>query len=231
LPRSTLCDWVTQTAQRLEPIVDKMKTDRLIPGKRIFTDYTPVPVLDNEKKGKTHTGRLWTYVGGGEKKPNCAVYEYTSSRSKKSPQKFLAGFKGFLQADAYPGYDALYQSGEIIEIACWAHARRHFMDIIKISQKTGIADEAIDFIGQLYGIKEKAKRLLSNERFYYRRRHSRVILKRFGQWLHNQNNLLPKSPLSGPHRQDNFFTEFKMVPFFTQLHGAAPTLPLSKFAS
>lgn len=64
LPRSTLCDWVTQSARLLEPIVIGMKNDTLIPGKRIFTDDTTVPVMDKKKPGKTHTGRLWTYVGG-----------------------------------------------------------------------------------------------------------------------------------------------------------------------
>jgi transposase len=121
LTRSTLCDWVMQSAFLLEPIVGLMKIDALLPGIRIFTDDTPVPIL---AKGKTHTGRLWVYVGGGRENPICVIYDYTSSRSQTAPQKFLKGYRGYLQADAYPGYDILYKTGEVIEVGCWAHARR-----------------------------------------------------------------------------------------------------------
>src|SRR5262249_20244364 len=72
LPRSTLCDWVMQCAFLLQPIVELMKTDALLSCIRIFTDDTTVPVL---AKGKTHTRRLWVYVGGGREYPTCVIYD------------------------------------------------------------------------------------------------------------------------------------------------------------
>lgn len=196
ISRSTLCDWVTQSAEVLKPIVEKMKSDMLIPGKRIFTDDTPVPVLDKSKNGATHTGRLWTYVGGGQIKPMCAIYEYTTSRSKKAAQKFLSGFNGYLQADAYPGYDELYKAGNIIEVACWAHARRHFADIVKAAKKPSHADDALEYISQLYKIEKNIKNLSPIKRKYYRRRYCKPILKRFYRWLKRRKRTnLPKSPI------------------------------------
>jgi transposase len=193
LPRSTLCDWVMQSAFLLEPIVGLMKIDALLPGIRIFTDDTPVPVL---AKGKTHTGRLWTYVGGGFEHPICVIYDYTPSRSQTAPQKFLKGYRGYLQADAYPGYDIIYKSGEIIEVGCWAHARRKYEEITKAAKEPGLADVAIDFIGKLYDVERQAKHLTPPQRKYYRRRYSKPILKRFHRWLKRyQKETLPKSPI------------------------------------
>ena len=193
MPRSTLCDWVMQSGSLLEPIVDLMKTDVLIPGIRIFTDDTPCPVL---AKGKTHTGRLWVYVGGGRDKPICVVYDYTSSRSQTAPQKFLKGYQGYLQADAYGGYNIIYKEGKVIAVNCWAHARRYFIDIIKASKKTGLADVAVDYIGKLYEVERQAKHLTSLQRKYYRRRYSKPILKEFNRWLKaKQKETLSKAPI------------------------------------
>ncbi|HXW60298.1 MAG TPA: IS66 family transposase, partial [Myxococcota bacterium] len=163
LPRSTLCDWVMQSALILSPIVDLMKRDTLLPGVRIFTDDTSCPVL---AKDKTHTGRLWVYVGGTKDNPNCVVYDYTKSRSQTAPQKFLKDFSGYLQADAYPGYDVLYEDGRIIEVGCWAHCRRKFTDIIKAAKEISLADAAVDYIGQLYEVERKAKHLTPLQRKY-----------------------------------------------------------------
>ena len=193
LPRSTLCDWVMQSGALLKPIVDLMRTDVLLPGIRIFTDDTTCPVL---AKGKTHTGRLWVYVGGGRDNPISVVYDYTPSRSQTAPQKFLKGYRGYLQADAYSGYDILYEDGNIIEVACWAHARRKFMDIIKTAKNPGLADIAVHYIGQLYEVERKSKHLSSLQRKYYRRRYSKPILKRLHRWLKKaQQKTLPKSPI------------------------------------
>lgn len=193
LPRSTLCDWVMQSGALMAPIVDLMKTDALIPGQRIFTDDTPIPVL---AKGKTHTGRLWVYVGGGEDNPICVIYDYTSSRSQTAPQKFLQGYHGYLQADAYAGYDALYKDGRIVEVGCWAHSRRKFVDIIKAAKKPSLADIAVDYIGKLYEIEQQSKNLNPSERKHNRHRYSKPILEEFYKWLkEHQANTLPKSPI------------------------------------
>lgn len=202
LPRSTLCDWVKQIGIMLKPIVELMKTDALISSKRIFSDDTTCPVL---AKDKTHTGRLWVYIGGGTDEPNCVIYDYTKNRSQTAPQKFLKGYQGYLQADAYKGYDILYKDGSIVEVACLAHCRRYFMDIVKSVKKknindtenyTSLADIAVNYIGELYDVERKIKGLPPLHRKYYRRIYSKPISKRFYRWLkRNQAKVLPKSPI------------------------------------
>jgi transposase len=192
IPRSTLCDWVDQCADRLKPIVEAMTTDALLRSAKLHTDDTTVPVL---AKGKTHTGRLWVYVGGA-KAPPCVIYRYSPTRSKDVPQSFLKDYQGYLQADAYAGYDGLYADKLIIEVACLAHARRKFVDAAKLVTETTLADGAIDFIGQLYAIEIHAKPLNDEQRYYLRRREAKPILKRFYRWLKQyQTKAPPKSPL------------------------------------
>jgi len=108
----------------------------------------------------------------------------------------LKGFQGYLQADAYPGYDVLYKDGKIVEVACMAHCRRNFMDIVKSSKEPGLANVAVDYIGELYDVERRVKNLPPIQRKYYRRVYSKPISKRFYRWLRrNQAQTLPKSPI------------------------------------
>jgi transposase len=193
LPRSTLCDWIMQCATRLKPIVEAMTKACLIPARKIHTDDTPFPVL---ARGKTHTGRLWVYVGQADNGPPCTIYRYSTTRSQQVPLQFLKDYEGYLQADAYPGYDKLYHSGKIIEVACLAHARRKFADIIKTLKEPSLANQALDFIGLLYDIERRSKPMTVIERYHYRRRFAKPILKDFYRWLILQNKTAPpKTPL------------------------------------
>jgi len=116
--RQTMCDWMRQAAELASPLVDLMK-QRVLSSKAVRTDDTPVPVLDPELP-RTRTGRIWTYVGDPEHP--YTVYDYTPTRSRDGPEAFLGKFRGFLQADAYAGYDQLYQDPArgVVEVACWA---------------------------------------------------------------------------------------------------------------
>jgi hypothetical protein len=106
----------------LDPIISRIREQGL-KATKIHADDTPVPVLD-PGRGKTATGRLWTYVvddrASGSTTPPLAWYRFTPDRTGAHPQKELAGFAGHFQADAYAGYDKLYQSGRVTEVACWA---------------------------------------------------------------------------------------------------------------
>lgn len=193
LPRSTLCDWVMQSATRLKPIVDAMTTSLLMPARKIHTDDTTFPIL---AEGKTHTGRLWVYVGQADNAPPCAIYQYSKTRSQQVPMQFFKNYHGYLQADAYPGYDKLFADGKIIEVACFAHARRKFADIIKTVKEPSLANQAIEFIGLLYDIERRSKIMTVIERYHYRRRFAKPILKDFRRWLCLQNKTAPpKTPL------------------------------------
>jgi len=132
---STLADWVGAAAATLMPLVEATRA-HVFAAKRIHADDTTVPVL---AKGKTRTGRLWTYVrddrpsaGPG---PPAAVFFYSRDRGGKHPEQHLTGYAGLMQADAYHGFNRLYEAdrkeGSIIEAACWAHARRKFFDLAR----------------------------------------------------------------------------------------------------
>lgn len=195
IPESTLCDWVAKTAFWLEPIVDIMKRDQKN-ALKIHSDDTTVPVL---AKGKTKTGRLWVYLTDGTdidgrgtldkkkiqyKKDNninthkCTVYEYTPTRAGFWPLNFLKGFKGFLQADAYAGYDEVINAKKLTEVACMAHARRYFFDVAAAACGESIAHDALEQFGKLYGVEKKCKNMSAFQRYRYRKRHSKPILRK-----------------------------------------------------
>ena len=183
LSRQTLCDWAIASSQWLVYLVNEIKKDILM-GDKISSDDTTYPILS---PGKTHTGRMWVYIGGGgNASPIGCVYEYTKTRSSSGPVNFLQGFQGYLQADAYSAYDKIYAAKTVIEVACWAHARRKFVDAYECGGEdklTSLSQQAIDFIGQLYGIEKAAKLMTATARHYYRRRYAKPLLKKFHCWL------------------------------------------------
>ncbi|MGA2726055.1 MAG: IS66 family transposase, partial [Bryobacteraceae bacterium] len=119
LSRQTMCDWMRQCAELVNPLYDLMK-ERALSSKVVQTDDTPVPVLDPGLP-HTRTGRIWTYVGDAAHP--YTVYDYTPNRSRAGPDEFLKDFRGYLQADAYSGYDEIYKDAErgVTEVACMAH--------------------------------------------------------------------------------------------------------------
>lgn len=190
LAESTLCDWVAATATLLEPLVHRLYHKMIDQSSHIFTDDTSIPVL---AKGKTQTARLWVYCA---LEPRIVLYQYTANRRGQHPQRYLADFKGYLQADAYSGYDRLYEDNTIIEVGCMAHARRHFVDITKAVKGETLAQEAVELIGQLYDIEHYCKSMTPTQRQYYRKRYSKPILRRFRHWLRQTApTTVPKAPL------------------------------------
>ncbi len=150
LSRQTTCDWMAVIASLLEPIWKVM--DRLVLQSRVVqTDDTTVTVLD-PVLGR-FVGRLW--VSLGDRDHRYVVYHFTENHSGDGPQEMFAGYQGYLQADAYSGYDALYTSGKILEVGCWMHARRKFYEARTSDPPR--AHQALAWISLLYDIEEKAK--------------------------------------------------------------------------
>ena len=149
LERSTLADWVGGASALLRPLVEALARETLGADK-LHTDDTTVPVLA-PGHGRTRTGRLWVYVRddrpAGDGAPPAVLFRYSADRKGERPQDHLKDFRGFLQADAYAGYNKLYG----IEVACWAHARRKFHDVY-VDKGSGLAREALDRIGALYDV-------------------------------------------------------------------------------
>lgn len=157
IDRSTLAGWTGQAAALLDPVVSRIR-DAVLEADKIHADDTPVPVLD-PGRGKTATGRLWVYAvdahASGSATPPATWYRFTTDRTGAHPQAHLAGFRGFLQADAYAGYDGLYRNG-VTEVACWAHFRRKVFDLHERSP-TSLTTDILDRIGALYAIEAEVR--------------------------------------------------------------------------
>jgi transposase len=156
LERSTLADCVGGAAALLEPLVEALARYTLAGG-YLHGDDTPVPVLE-PGRGKTKTGRLWTYVRDGrpwaDTAPPAVLFRYSPNRKAEHPESHLKRFCGILQADGYAGFERLYEErARISEAACWAHVRRKFYEIHE-SNRSPLAAEALARIGKLYEIEE-----------------------------------------------------------------------------
>jgi len=158
LDRSTLADWVGKTTALLEPLADAIGR-HVLSAEAIFADDTPISMLA-PGTGKTQTARLWTYARDerpwGGIAPPAAWYRFSGDRKGQHPKDHLARFRGWMHADGYAGFEDLYRSGAIREVACMAHVRRKFVDIHR-SQGSPIAEEAIGRIAQLYAVEKEAR--------------------------------------------------------------------------
>jgi transposase len=120
IPDQTMCGWMRQSADLLEPLYGKLK-DFVLSSKVTGTDDTPVKVLDKSLEGTTRKGRFWPYLG--DQHHPAVVFDYTPTRERAGPEKFLKNYRGYLQADAYVAYDSFFTDPArgLVEVACWAH--------------------------------------------------------------------------------------------------------------
>jgi transposase len=168
----------------------------------VFGDDTPIRVLERAE-GQGKQGRFWIYTSKGKGAfPACTVYHYTPTREGKGPLGFLQTFEGYFQADAFTGFDKLYddkgQGASIIEIACWAHVRRRFYESAQGTAKDSLAHEGLAFIQALYKIEALVRKqtLTPDQTKAWRHERARPILARFQAWLcYQQTRILPRSPL------------------------------------
>jgi len=193
LARQTLCDWVGEAAALLAPVYDDLKAS-VLASTVLHTDDTTVPVQDRART-QTRDGRLWVYVSSSPPATRGDIaYDYTPTRSRAGPLAFLGEFRGYLQADAYAGYDALYATGRVVEVGCWAHARRYFWEAKAADAARALP--ALSFIQQLYRVEAEAKALAAEARCARRHAQARPVLERFRRWLDEQADaVLPKSPI------------------------------------
>jgi transposase len=184
LERSTLADWVGQCSALLRPLVEALNRYVLAAAK-VHADDTPVPVLA-PGEGKTRTGRLWTYVRddrpAGDRAAPAVWFAYSPNRRGEHPQAHLKAFRGILQADAFAGYEPLYADGDIVEAACWAHARRKFYELAK-AHASPIATEALTRIGALYEIEAAIRGQPPDVRREVRQARAAPLLDALQHWL------------------------------------------------
>jgi transposase len=201
LSRSVLQRSAARCAELLEPIYEQLGRD-VLAQPVVHTDDTPVTVAQDEK-GRTVAGRVWVYADHDDR----IWYDFTPSRKRDGPARVLGGFKGYLQADAYGGYDQLFVPDGATEVACWAHARRKFVDAEPADPK--LAKEALDLIGVLYEVERgiKAKVAMENraptaeEVLAARRSRSVPQLDAIRAWLElTEARILPRGAMAEPIR-------------------------------
>jgi len=193
ISRSTLCDWVDETAFLLRPIVAEMARS-MKQGPVIGADETGVLVLDKKAKGGTRKGRMWAYRGA----PGEVVFKHTATKAtyeKDGPAEFLAGYRGKLQADAANVFDALYKSGDIVEVGCMAHCRRKFYKAKDAFPRE--AGWALAAIRSLYRIEAEARQkgLTADQRRALRQEKAKPIVDGFFAWLHGLAPTVPPRTL------------------------------------
>ncbi len=209
LRRTTMCGWMAAAAGLLRPVYDLM-VQHVLASAVIHTDDTTVAVQDPERD-RTKTGRFWGYLGDRHHPYN--VFDYTPTRERIWPAAFLGDFEGYLQADAFSGYDRLYLKRPIVEVGCHAHARRKFYEAKETDGSR--AHQALAFYRQLYEVERQAQEkaqeqfgqrsaeagvclqdLLKAQRLQLRQEKSVPILTSMCQWLKQQQaEVLPKSPI------------------------------------
>lgn len=187
--RSTLCAWLAAAGELVRPLVELM-TQQVRLSQVIHTDDTRVPI-QAPGEGHCKSGRIWTYIG--DREHPYTVYDYTPDRTRAGPTNWLRDYKGYLQADAYGGYDGIYHSGAM-EVACWAHARRKFFDAKATDAKRAL--QMLEFARRLYAVEDDAKLLSNEERREIRQARSVPILAEIKAWLDAEREVvLPRSPL------------------------------------
>jgi transposase len=198
---STLADWVGQAAATLAPLVDRVRA-HVLGAARIHADDTPVPVL---AKGKTRTGRLWVYVRDDRpfagRDPPAALFFYSADRRGEHPERHLADYAGLMQADAFAGFNRLYEPGRkprpIVEAGCWAHARRKFFELAEL-KKVPIALEAVQRIDALFAIEREINGQSPERRLTVRAEGSKPLIVALEAWLRQQRQRLSaKSDVAG----------------------------------
>jgi transposase len=186
LDRSTLADWVGASSRLLAPLVEALRR-YVLAASKLHADDTPVPVLA-PGAGRTKPGRLWTYVrddrpAGSADEP-AVWFAYSPNRKGEHPQQHLKDFHGTLQADAFAGFNALYEDAEhgIVEAACWAHVRRKFYDLHQ-AHASPIATEAVQRIAALYAIESEIRGRAPDIRRHVRQSRARPLLDAMHAWL------------------------------------------------
>jgi hypothetical protein len=192
IPKSTLADWVRDLANLLEPIAREILS-QVLESPFVQTDETGVRVRNKSTPGNMQQGRIWVYGGI----PGAVYYAYTPTKEGRWAAEILAEYEGFLQADAASTFDQLYRSGRIVEVGCWAHSRRKFVDAMASSPRE--ASWAIATIKRLFRIEREAtdSGVTRAERMAIRQEKSKPLVDAYFDWLESlQLTMRPSSPLA-----------------------------------
>jgi transposase len=163
ISRATMCGWIMRVGDLLIPVGGAMRCE-LLAGSYIQADETPVDVQTHDGSGKNHQAYLWQYGTPG----GATVFDFRMGRGREGPARFLDKFEGILQTDAYAAYDRGVGGANIVHAACWAHARRRFIDAVKLNKQDAASIRAVELIDKLFMVDAQAR----EEKMDHARRHT-----------------------------------------------------------
>lgn len=183
IPRQTLARWAIQGSDVLQALVNLMR-DQLWTHDVVHCDETVVQVLKEPDKTAQSQSYMWVQSGGPPDRP-VVLFDYDPSRSGRVATRLLDGFSGYLMSDGYDGYNAAAMSPGVVHLACWAHARRRFIEAQRVQPKgkTGKADVGVNYIAGLYAIEKTLRGLPREECTAIRQEKSIVVLNELRAWL------------------------------------------------
>ena len=204
ISKSTMANWMIQAAGCGQPIIELLQQE-IRSGPVINIDESPFQVLKEPGRSDTAKSYMWVFCGGPLDAP-AVLYQYHPTRSGKVVHDMLGGYLGYVQSDGYSGYEQLSQKQGIIHLGCLTHARRKFVEVNKGRKARGkekaakgLADEALDYIGALYGIERYARdKNLSHEQIReLRQEKAKPLLEQFKTWLDTYHPQVPPKSLLG----------------------------------
>lgn len=172
LARQTICDWHLQLVPLVEPLIAAMRQDAF-EQPYLCIDATGVLVQALERCRHAH---FWVMVAPERH----VLFEYTRKQDKNAVDSVIAGYEGYMVADAHVVYDHLYVGGERVEVNCWAHCRRYFFKALESEPER--AKIALNLIGALFKIERSIKTAPRKKREQIRQKHSKPIVERFLSW-------------------------------------------------
>jgi transposase len=196
ISRATLDGWVMRVGELLQPVVEAMRADLLL-ASYIQADETIVPVQMHDGRGSDHQAYLWQYGTLSNGSRGETVFDFQLGRGRDGPAKFLKGWNGILQTDGYQAYDHVGGPG-LIHIGCWAHARRKFVDAVKVNPKDGAAIAMVTRMDALFLVDRHARQqtLGADERAALRLEHAQPWVDEIhSECVKLRSQLLPKSAL------------------------------------
>jgi len=204
LSRTNMANWTLQLGEIIQTLLKLLKQE-VLSGPLIHMDETTIQVLKEKGRSPSSKSYMWVMRTGASAKP--AVYfHYSTSRASAIAQELLKSYQGVIQTDGYAGYDFIDSSSELIHAGCWAHARRKFMEVLKVKGKyhqqklkTGHASQAVEYIRQLYALEDQAdeKQFSFEQRLTLREEKAKPLLNEFHQWLKNLDPQVPPKGLLG----------------------------------
>ena len=176
--RATLDGWVMRVGELLEPVSSAMRAE-LLAGEYIQADETTVPVQVPDKSGSNHQGYLWQYSKPG----GATVFDFRMGREREGPANFLGKWEGILQTDGYQAYENI-GGAKLVHVGCWAHARRYFVDAVKVNQQDGEAIKMVTRMDALFVVDREARKeqMSAEQRLALRREHAQV----WAQEIHDE---------------------------------------------